>query len=212
MDSSDMGSIALEASTDEGANWTSIWSETGNKGNSWQNASIDLAAYVGGGVQLRFNRITGGTWQADIAIDNVTLNNSTGGGPVDQCDGVSEWSSTQTYQAGDLVTYQGNLYQRTATGWTNLGPCGTTTSFADLSDVSGPPVAGQISVYPNPVRDGQLNVATLTSGTKQYVIYNTLGQTVANGTLTNSIDVNRLEAGIYMLKVDNYKTQRFIVE
>ncbi|RZS99127.1 S8 family serine peptidase [Aquimarina brevivitae] len=72
---SDMGSIALEASTDEGASWTSIWSETGNQGNAWLDASVNLSAYAGGGVQLRFNRITGGTWQADVAIDNVSLTN-----------------------------------------------------------------------------------------------------------------------------------------
>jgi len=71
-----MGTIALEASNDEGATWTSIWSESGNKGNSWQNASVNLSAYLGDGIQLRFNRVTGGTWQADIAIDNVNLTSS----------------------------------------------------------------------------------------------------------------------------------------
>ena len=85
--SSDMGSISLEASDDDGATWTSLWSETGNQGNSWQTASVDLAAYVGGTVQLRFNRITGGTWQADIAIDGVSLSTSGGGGP--SCSNVS---------------------------------------------------------------------------------------------------------------------------
>ena len=72
----DMGSIALEASIDNGASWTSIWSETGNKGNTWLTVNIDLLAYVGGSVQLRFNRITGSTWQADIAIDNINLTTS----------------------------------------------------------------------------------------------------------------------------------------
>ena len=72
----DMGSIALEASIDNGASWTSIWSETGNKGNTWLTANIDLLAYVGGSLQLRFNRITGSTWQADIAIDNINLTTS----------------------------------------------------------------------------------------------------------------------------------------
>ncbi|MFV9549561.1 immunoglobulin-like domain-containing protein [Algibacter sp. PT7-4] len=70
---SDMGSIDLEITQDEGLTWTSIWNETGNKGNSWQNAIIDLSAYTGGGIQLRFNRFVGSTWQADIAIDNVSL-------------------------------------------------------------------------------------------------------------------------------------------
>jgi hypothetical protein len=71
--SNDMGSIYLEISADDGVTWNSIWSESGNKGNSWLSASIDLTAYVGGGVQLRFNRVTGSTWQADIAIDNVNV-------------------------------------------------------------------------------------------------------------------------------------------
>ncbi|WP_111683126.1 immunoglobulin-like domain-containing protein [Winogradskyella tangerina] len=69
----DMGTIDLEITDDEGATWTSIWNSVGNLGNSWQSASISLNAYLGKGVQLRFNRVTGSTWQADIAIDDVNL-------------------------------------------------------------------------------------------------------------------------------------------
>ncbi len=72
----DMGSIALEASVNEGASWTSIWNQTGNQGNSWNNVDVDLSAYSGKGLQLRFNRVTGSTWQADIAIDNISMNAS----------------------------------------------------------------------------------------------------------------------------------------
>lgn len=84
---SDMGSIALEASSDNGGSWTTLWSETGNKGNSWLSTSIDLSAYAGGSVQLRFNRLTGSTWQADIAIDNVSVTTGSGGGnpPTGYC-------------------------------------------------------------------------------------------------------------------------------
>ena len=71
--STDMGTIDLEISDDDGGTWNSIWNESGNKGNQWLSQSIDLSAYVGGSVQLRFNRVTGGTWQADIAIDNINL-------------------------------------------------------------------------------------------------------------------------------------------
>jgi hypothetical protein len=70
---SDMGTIDLEASDDNGASWTSIWNSSGNLGNSWQLANVNLSAYSGGSVQLRFNRVTGGTWRADIAIDNVNM-------------------------------------------------------------------------------------------------------------------------------------------
>lgn len=80
--SSDMGSIKLEASDDNGVSWTSLWSKTGNLGNSWLSADVNLSAYLGGSVQLRFNRVTGGTWKADVAIDDVklTANGSIGGG------------------------------------------------------------------------------------------------------------------------------------
>ncbi|WP_298893481.1 immunoglobulin-like domain-containing protein [uncultured Psychroserpens sp.] len=71
--SSDMGTISLEASDDNGVSWVSIWNSSGNLGNSWQSANVSLSSYAGGSVQLRFNRVTGGTWQADIAIDNVRL-------------------------------------------------------------------------------------------------------------------------------------------
>ena len=71
--STDGGSVALEVSTDDGSSWTSIWSQTGNQGNQWNSVTIDLAAYVGGSIQLRFNRLTGGTWQSDVAIDNTRL-------------------------------------------------------------------------------------------------------------------------------------------
>ncbi len=71
--STDGGRVDLEVSTDSGTTWTSIWNQTGNQGNQWNTVTIDLAAYLGGAIQLRFNRITGGTWQSDVAIDNTRL-------------------------------------------------------------------------------------------------------------------------------------------
>ncbi|MFC0603350.1 immunoglobulin-like domain-containing protein [Winogradskyella pulchriflava] len=68
-----MGSLALEISDNNGSSWTSIWSRSGNQGNSWQTASVDLASYVGSSVQLRFNGVTGTTWQGDMAVDAVNL-------------------------------------------------------------------------------------------------------------------------------------------
>jgi len=56
--------------------WTAIWSQSGNQGNQWISVSLDLSMYTGGGVQLRFNRVTGGTWQSDVAIDNISLDSS----------------------------------------------------------------------------------------------------------------------------------------
>ncbi|MEW7289812.1 choice-of-anchor B family protein [Aquimarina sp. 2304DJ70-9] len=69
----DMGSIAVEASSDDGASWTSIWSQTGNQGNSWNTINLNISQYTGGALKLRFNRVTGSTWQADIAIDDISI-------------------------------------------------------------------------------------------------------------------------------------------
>jgi hypothetical protein len=38
--------------------------------------SIDISAYVGEGVQFRFNRLTGGTWRADVGVDNISVTGS----------------------------------------------------------------------------------------------------------------------------------------
>ncbi|WP_114492417.1 choice-of-anchor J domain-containing protein [Candidatus Ulvibacter alkanivorans] len=73
---SDMGTFVLEISDDNGSSWTPLWSQTGNQGNAWRSQSVNLSGYIGGSVQLRFNRTTGSTWQADIAIDNVTMTNT----------------------------------------------------------------------------------------------------------------------------------------
>ena len=72
--STNAGSIDLEVSNDDGVSWSSVWTETGNNGNSWFTQVVSLDAYLGDNIQLRFNRITGGTWQADVAIDGLILN------------------------------------------------------------------------------------------------------------------------------------------
>jgi len=96
--STDMGSIALEASNDNGLTWTSIWSQTGNQGNNWLTVDVDLAAYVGGSVQLRFNRLTGGTWQADIAIDDVSLTAGGGTGGNGCTGGIASYPYNQGFE------------------------------------------------------------------------------------------------------------------
>ena len=79
---SDMGSLELQATTN-GGTWTTLWSRSGNQGNSWQTANVGLSAYVGQGIQLRFNGVTGTTWQGDMAIDAISLSTSGVSAPAD---------------------------------------------------------------------------------------------------------------------------------
>ncbi len=79
-----VGSLQLEASTD-GANWTSLWSDSGNQGNQWNAVTVNLNSYVGQNqVRLRFVGTTGSSWSSDIAIDNLSLT-SGGGSPTPSC-------------------------------------------------------------------------------------------------------------------------------
>ena len=157
-----MGTIALEASNDNGASWTSLWSESGNKGNSWLSANVDLSSYTGDTVQLRFNRVTGNTWQADIAIDNINLSTGT-----------------------------------------------TSNSFLTTNNVED---KVEFKVFPNPVKD-RLNISILGNEAKSFRVFNMLGQEVLKGAFSKSINVSKLDNGMYVLEVqmgDITKVERFV--
>ncbi|WP_226294326.1 fibronectin type III domain-containing protein [Aquimarina algicola] len=214
----DMGNITVQASVDQGSSWTNIWSQTGNQGNAWQTATIDLSAYLNKEVQIRFNRVTGSTWQADIAIDNVSLTKTTGS--TDPCEGVATHSTSVTYSPGDRVVYQGNLWERnTANDWTFITACGVPVPIfgAITTSVSKekPPVQQTLEellkIYPNPVNGNILNVITNQIGEKPYTIFNMLGQPVSKGTFINTIPVTELQSGLYVLKINTHTVQ-FIKE
>ncbi len=69
---SNVGSLTAQASTN-GTSWTNVWTLSGNQGNSWQTASIDLASYLGADVKLRMVGTTGNGWSSDIAIDDLSV-------------------------------------------------------------------------------------------------------------------------------------------
>ncbi|QKX03629.1 T9SS type A sorting domain-containing protein [Aquimarina sp. TRL1] len=68
-----VGSLRLEASSDNGVTWASVWNQAGNQGNVWNNANVNLNAYAGNSVQLRFVGTSGNSWQGDMAVDNLRL-------------------------------------------------------------------------------------------------------------------------------------------
>jgi bacillolysin len=76
----DMGTLELMAKT-EGGSWSTIWTQSGDQGNSWYTANVDLSSYTGSVVQLKFFGTTGSSYRSDITVDNVSLTNggSSGG-------------------------------------------------------------------------------------------------------------------------------------
>ncbi|WP_394748223.1 DUF6443 domain-containing protein [Spongiimicrobium salis] len=74
-----VGTINIEASTDNGASWANIWTQSGSQGADWIQHTVDLSSYVGNIVQLRFSGTSAASWQGDIAIDNLRLTAETTG-------------------------------------------------------------------------------------------------------------------------------------
>jgi len=70
---STMGSLTFLVSEDSGLTWTSAWNTSGDQGNSWQTANVDLTPHVGKIVLLRIRGITGSGYESDMAIDQIAL-------------------------------------------------------------------------------------------------------------------------------------------
>ncbi len=72
------GSLFLEVSTNLGETWNTVWSLSGDQGNSWFSGSASLTAYAGlDNVLLRFRGVTGSDFLSDIAVDNISIEDST---------------------------------------------------------------------------------------------------------------------------------------
>lgn len=66
-----MGSLAL--TVNDGSGWTTLWSLSGDQGNSWQNQEVDLSAYAGSTIKLRMDATTGNGATSDMAVDNISI-------------------------------------------------------------------------------------------------------------------------------------------
>ncbi|KAA3623922.1 MAG: HYR domain-containing protein, partial [Bacteroidetes bacterium] len=114
-----MGSLYLQIRVNGSSTWTTVWSRSGNQGNSWQLANVDLNAYLGSTIQLRFRGVTGSSFRSDMAIDD--LNFTAMGGPSnDICSGAID------VNCGDVVTGSTS----SASGDGSLPNCGTGSTSA----------------------------------------------------------------------------------
>ncbi len=74
----DMGSITVQASTDDGVTWSTIdntlsgQQQTSN-GAAWLTHTVDLSAFDNQTIRLRFVGTTGYNFASDIAIDNINV-------------------------------------------------------------------------------------------------------------------------------------------
>lgn len=129
MNGTAMGSLDLEISDDNGGSWSTLWSQSGSQGNSWNSVSLDLSAFAGGGVQLRFNGVTGNGWSSDIAIDNISVTNTAGPPPAPSFTTLKEtYLTTSSKQLGGTTV--NNLAQSATIIYNVQLEAGTTYRFA----------------------------------------------------------------------------------
>jgi hypothetical protein len=70
----DMGTLTLEASTNNGSSWNPLWSKSGDQGNAWYATNISLSAYAGDAeTRLRFRGVTGAGFTSDMALDAIVV-------------------------------------------------------------------------------------------------------------------------------------------
>lgn len=81
MHGQDIGTLAIEASSDSGATWTSLWSLSGEQQNDetdpWQRAIVGLQAYANlSSVKFRILGTTTNGFRGDIAVDDIEIRES----------------------------------------------------------------------------------------------------------------------------------------
>lgn len=192
-----VGTLTLEASNNNGVSYTSVFTRSGDQGAAWQTASVDLSGYTGGAARLRLVVNTTGSWQGDIAVDDLKISSTNI--PADKCAGVAAYNSSLSYNVGDRVTYQGFLFERAATSWTNLGACGSARNDGSTAQIPGDVVVYKL--FPNPVKGNTITIDGTTNDTS-YRILNLIGQTLQTGTVADgNVTVNDLKANVYFIEL-----------
>ncbi|MBW1295912.1 fibronectin type III domain-containing protein [Aquimarina litoralis] len=198
-----------------------------NKSN-WSSGNSATFIVRGRGVSLTStsakrvaDSYEGGAGKAARLIVEYTTDG--GSDPVDICLGISPWQSGISYAVGDKVTYQGYLFERTASGWTNLGACGTTRRAIETSNIIFPPLEDDtiFNIYPNPFQD-EIYITTSKKINRKYQIkiYDLAGKVLYNKNLDDNSDdkvvINTIQqSGIYILSISDdhgkiIRTQRLV--
>lgn len=182
-----MGSLSLEISIDNGQNWTSLFSRSGqqpehtSQASPFTTATLDLNAlgYTGETIRLRLVGVTGSDFTSDMAVDNLTLSKVI--------------STDYVYDAGS---------------WTPSDPSGIATSFDNITVISGTgPLTADTDANNVTVETGAvLDLGTTTLSLSQNIINNgTIDGDEASllliGDTAQIISGNSFEIGI--LTVDN---------
>ena len=157
---------------------------------------------------------SGGTISADLNAGSVQLGSTS----IPGTGGWQSWKTVSKTVSLNAGTYNFGIYAQTGgfnLNWVRLSKATTGRENQVLAAASAHG-DGQLSLYPNPVRD-QLQLATAPAlAGSAYRVVNAVGQTVRAGTLGSTLNVAALPAGLYLLVVKTPDAQtlsrRFVKE
>ncbi|HLF64454.1 MAG TPA: T9SS type A sorting domain-containing protein [Saprospiraceae bacterium] len=138
------GSLILEISVDGGTVWEELLHLTGDKGDAWHEASVDLFGYNDVLAILRFRAISGAGFLGDIAVDDIMFFGSVDGTGIEIC----------YYADVDMDGY-GNV-NHTVCLCAQTPPPGFTTDTSDCDD-HDPEVSPIAAELPCNLRDDNCN-------------------------------------------------------
>lgn len=96
-----IGSLKVDA-RDSNGDWITLWSLSGNQGNSWFLAEVSLADYIDNpGFKLRITGTSANLFNGDIAIDEIEITEA-GQGTADAfcSNAVSEFPYLESFESG----------------------------------------------------------------------------------------------------------------
>ncbi|MBN2445692.1 MAG: hypothetical protein JXO22_03145, partial [Phycisphaerae bacterium] len=66
-----MGTLSVEVSGDNCVTWDTLWTASGDHGDVWLLGALDLSAYAGTTIKIRFVGVTGTSYTSDMALDDI---------------------------------------------------------------------------------------------------------------------------------------------
>jgi V8-like Glu-specific endopeptidase len=147
-----MGTLTVQVSVGGGA-WTTLWTRSGDQGDVWRSATVDLNSYsLATDLRIRFVCLTN-SFESDIALDNIGV-----GAPVFSCGTtITNYPYNEGFETGlgDWTQSIGDDFDWSIlsgpTVSTGTGPSAATEgSFYIYTEASSPNDDGKIAILNSP--------------------------------------------------------------
>lgn len=184
------GTLRFQVSTNNGTSWSTLWTRTGDQGNSWKTAFVNVSSYINtNGVRFRFHGTTGTSYTGDIAIDDISIYTltisplcvssypyaegwETGLGiwsqsTTDDFDWTRRSGSTPSSSTGPTAAIEGSYYLYTESSSPNSGgkQAIITSRCFNLSRVRSPAAIFRYHMYGSTMGTLQLQISLNNSST-----------------------------------------------